>query len=479
MLTGENDMRVLKTCFAFVGLLVSLGISQARADVASISSSGLRLIVSGFECGDLAFPGGTIKALPSREQYLVLNLRTLKLHTLLRAIGDGDLVLAQLTTDETNVTCISPVELVLPETRIPEFFEKREAGEPITVACFGTSLTENGNGTDGWLKLLFGKPSDEERERVFVEGDIVWKNHAVGGANARYTITLLGAAWYDGEELESPSLDCDLAIVGLLPNGGSNRLAVFESVVRKLYDSGTEILLVTDNAHAKDGEKDVLWTDGLFVRELADRYNCALADTAAYMLEAKLRGEDVYQDSIHQNGVGHYQWANSVASVLAPEATIAPANVLTKAGCSTLQPSVLVPEFVEVDFTPVREGGREERDVPQNRLAVFHGLSDGLRIDMGVGDLLEVYRLQMTDADIIFDASSSFSVEVRKAGDGAIVKRIRYRAPKGNPAWAVRPQTRSVFVSNKSGVSPDEGYELVVTSGTLRLYGVSYFVKPQ
>jgi hypothetical protein len=470
-------MHDLKTCFVLVVALAFIGFPRLRADVPSVSASGLTLEVTGFQWGGLAFAGGAVEALPSCEQYLVLNLRTLELHTLLRAIGDGDLVLATLTTDKTHVTRIHPCELELPKTRIPEFLGKREAGVPVSIACYGTSLTENGNAVDGWLRLLFDKPGDARRMNVHVDGYIAWENYAVGGTNARYAIALLGTAWHDGEVLDSPPLDCDLAIVGLLPNGGSDRLAVFEGVVRKLRDRGIEVLLVTDNPHASDGVRDGLWSDGIFVRELANHYDCALADTAAYMTEAALRGEDVYQDSIHQNARGHYQWARSVASVLAPEVTLDPSDGLIASEADTLQPQPLVPDLVEVDFTPVHQGGTEISEVPQNRLAVYHGLSDGLRIDINAGGSLEVYRAHMTAADLIFDASSSFRAELRRVGDDAIVKHMRYQAPQGNPVWAIRPQTRCVFAADESGIVRDQRYELVVTAGTLRLYGVSYYVK--
>lgn len=437
-----------------------------------ITATGLNLTVPPFAKANLAFPGGTLAALPSGEQYLVINRKTGSLHTLPRLLGDGERLLARVSTSEAKVTSLLPADGATPPSRLPRFHAKLRAGQPVSIACYGTSLIENGKSPDGWLRLLFATSSDSP---LGLACDVRLHNHAVGGANARYAAALLGSAVLDERALSSPPLDQDLAIVGLLPNGGEDRLARFESVVRTLRLAGLEVLLVTDNASAGGADTDPLWADAAFVRDLATHYGCALADTAAYMREAELRGEPVYSDTIHQSPAGHRAWATAVAAVLTPSdstgAVPPPRN-----DHPTLQPSRLVTGKTCLDFSPNRTGGVERTGVPANRLALHYGLPDGRCIDFVPGDRFSVSHPQAIAADLVFEASSSFTVEVREKGSGTVVKTITYCAAPGSPPWSIRPATRNVRAASDPAAHID--HEVSVASGRLRLYSVSYYTFP-
>ncbi len=272
-----------------------------------------------------------------------------------------------------------------------------------------------------------------------------------------------------------------------LPNGGADRLAVFEAIVRRLRTNGTEVLLLTDNAEAQSGKQDALWTDGEFVRQLADRYGCALADTAALMLEATQRGQTVYSDRIHQNANGHRQWAEAIAAVLAPDITLPATSAIAAADISdpahintlpTLQPAQLLPRRVELDFSPKRKGGIPvNTPVPQNRLAVYWGINDGVRTDFSAGDTLILSHPRMCATDIVFDASSGFTLEIRETGKPGAppIRQLTYEAPAGSPAWSVRPQVRTLFAASQLLTPANRSYELTVIRGTLRLYAAQYY----
>ncbi|HEY9250545.1 MAG TPA: hypothetical protein VIO38_15505, partial [Rariglobus sp.] len=268
-----------------LGLGLLTGAVCAASSV-TIATNGLELAVAAGSTGSVDWPAATMTALPGRPQTLVLNLKTRTLHTLTRALGDGEIPLAKLEASGTGVTRVDNLEPVLPATRIPKSLGKLARGEPLKVAALGTSLIEAGWAGEGWLRLLFGQGTQEARYLVGNTNsagttEVVLARYALGGSNSHYTFGLLGEA-LAGEgkpRLQSPVYDNDLVIVGLLPNGGADRLAVFEGAVRKLRARGIEVLLVTDQAFATKGESNELWRDGYFVREMADRYGCALADT--------------------------------------------------------------------------------------------------------------------------------------------------------------------------------------------------------
>lgn len=397
----------------------------------------------------------------------MVNRKTRALHTLARAMGDGEVVLARVKTDATGVTELELVEPSLPSDAIPRAMAKIRDGQALRVNAYGTSLVENGR--SGWLRMTLGPGRDAAERALGVAASVDWDCHAVGGANAHYTIALMGEP-APGSPGQAPDLTgCDLAIVALLPNGGENRLALFEAVVRHLRAQGIEVLLLTDNVRKGKGQGDPFWQDGEFVRAMADRYGCALADTAAYMLEAEQRGLDIYRDSIHQNALGHRQWAEAVAGVLVPGGDDVGTDVTQLP--APIQTADLIPARVEVDFAP--EASVEPTSpVSENRIALYYGLADAPCWDLGPGESLTIEPESAAQTvDLIFDASSGFTANLL-GPDGAVVREVSYEAPAGSPSWAVRPQTRTL-IGMGDVVPPEAFYELAITDGHLRLYAVS------
>lgn len=457
----------------FGAVILIIGQLVALSAPLAITSSGLELTVPAFRIDAVEFPGGTIKALSANDQYLVLNLKTLTLHTLGRNISDGEMALARIRTSETEVVSIDTLELEVPETRIPAFLQKLKQGEKTTVRCFGTSLVENGGQQTGWLGLLFDQKNQEKSFLVESILPIKWLNHAVGGSNARYTAALLGTGKSGDVTFATPAYDCDLAIVGLLPNGGKDRLAVYEGVVRLLRKKGVEVLLVTDNAYSGAGEEDALWKDGEFVRSMADHYGCALADTAAYMMEAERRGEQPYSDAIHQSPEGHRCWAKAVSGVL----SATPTSYLSENRgnqSSTLEDFALIPQRMEVDFLSGSYGGKQPVHSKGNRIAAFYGHEKNSCWQFDAGETLVVQQPGMLAADLVVDAASGFSMEIRREGETSAWKIIDYKAPEGAPTWAVRPITQTILSCGESDDECSGPYQLVITKGALRLYGIAY-----
>jgi hypothetical protein len=434
-----------------------------------ITADGLTVRVPGIAFEGGSFPGGTVDVAPADgTQHLVLNLKTRTLHTLARRIGDGEIELALLTVKNGAVTRIEPISSALPATRIPHTVGKLAKGEPLKIYCFGSSLVENGAGSEGWQRRLFNPAYPDASLRVGSNLKVV--NHGVGGTTARYTVALFGTALQDGKQHATSAFDCDLAIVALLPNGGEDRDAVYEGVIRMLRSRGIEVLLLTDNSLAGQGISTGLWGGGSLVRKLADRYGCAVADTAAYMLEAEQRGEKVFADSIHQAPLGHQEWARSIAAVLSPGIPLLASPIVEFPVDPLPAARGKVPGSVELDLSPKQTGGTIQRSA-SNLPARVYGVSNAIVTHLGVGATLAIDRPDMIAADLIFDASSAFIVEVRSADGSNLLKTIAYNAPAG---VGPRPQTRPVFPASEMPAGTDRRYRIVVTEGVLGLYAAAY-----
>lgn len=465
--------------------LVVLSLAAVVAQAADVTSSGLDLIVPPGEVGGVKWAGGRVAALPGRAQTLVVNLKTRELHVLGRSLGDGDIALAAVTSFGDGILRIEQIPPRLPSTRIPQAVQKLSKGELLNVTTLGTSLVENGRIPQGWMSQLFDKKKPVSRFYVGSDldekepGNIAVKNYALGGSNSRYTAAVLGTAVAgDRNPIPSPAFACDLAIVGLLPNDGIDRLELFESVVRQLRSRGIEVLLLTDNVFAKAGEADPLWKDGEFVRKMADRYGCALADTAAYMREGELRGLSVYKDQIHHASSGEDCWAEAVAGVLSPGVSLEEAQGLEASVSATRSASISepykVPSEVLVDFLPNNSGGQFVNGAPDNRLAkMFRTERQGL-LQLSVGNSIELSHRDMMAADLIVDGSSGFVAEVKEASTGRLVKAITYAPKVGTGSRAV---VRTIFSANELRNTESSPYSITVVEGTMNLYGLSYHLK--
>jgi len=104
--------------------------------------------------------------------------------------------------------------------------------------------------------------------------NVLWDSYAVGGANVRYMSSLaaysinptttgvgntstlaygqipsqFALAPSNKPQLLSRAYDYDLVILGLYPNGGTDKLAFYEAVVKNFRARDVEVLLVTDNS---------------------------------------------------------------------------------------------------------------------------------------------------------------------------------------------------------------------------------------
>lgn len=440
-----------------------------------VESDGLKLSVAPFDVGGVRFDGGDLLAFPDIDQSLVLNLHTNTLHLLRRSIGDESLLIANISTNDEVVDEIKLAEPKLPSTRIPNTLESIKNGTPIRVHCFGSSLVAAGRASYGWEQILFSEKYAGDRYSVLnakAPDAIESKNYGVGGTNSRYSIALFGEGLKGGESYATSAYDCDLAIVALLPNGGVDRLSVFEGVVRELRVRGIEVLLLTDNSFADQGIASGLWGDGGFVKQLADTYGCGIADTAAYMLEGQMLGEKVYADSIHSAELGHRRWALAASGALQSLEGLEVDAFSVDTSLPTIKSVLEVPQRILVDFRPKGQGGKWQEPAGGNGVARAYGMDPPGSLIMEAGDSILLDQNDYIAADLIFAADSGFVAEVVSLTSGEKLRMVDYKAPNG---VGPRPQVRDVIAASKhEKPTMAEQYEVKVTSGKLRLYGLSY-----
>jgi hypothetical protein len=440
-----------------------------------VQSEGLTLSVAPFQVEGVTFSGGQIEAVPDKKLHLVLNLHTHELHLLLRSIGDESLLLAVVKTGKDGVISIEPVEPSLPVTYIPKAIEALRDGSPLRVHLFGTSLVEMARSPNGWQQILFASKYLQDPRSMLQSNApdaVTCTNYAVGGSNSRYTIALMGEGVLEGQSLKTEAYDCDLAIVALIPNGGKDRLPIYEGVVRQLRARGLEVLLLTDNSMAKVANASGLWGDGHFVHKLADAYGCSIADTAAYMLEAETNGIKVYADSIHSSKDGHEAWATAASGALSFVSGQASELRVVTGDETPIKEAAWVPRRELVDLSPVIETNTARIFDRGNRLARVFGVDSPTSIELASGDHFTLNQDGFIAADVIFAAGTRFELELREKQTGEFIRKVEYKGPK---SVGSRPQAIPVIAaSDFSKPIRSDRYEVTVVSGSIMLYGVCY-----
>lgn len=190
------------------------------------------------------------------------------------------------------------------------------------------------------------------------------------------------------------------------------------------------------------------------------------------MRAAELRGEPVYLDTVHQSPEGHRRWAEAVAGALTASGRARrPAAADVKPTGETVQNPALVPGGVEVDFSPEHRGGAV-LDAPQNRLANAYG-AKAVATVLSAGGSLRIAHAKALAIDLVVDSSSGFVGTVRATGGGADAgpaKTFTHAASTKTP----RPQLRTVFSAQELRGSRNSVWNIEITEGTARVYGVVY-----
>ena len=270
------------------------------------------------------FSGGAI-SVRKGTWFVGVDLYSKSLICLPRLGHQGWVPALKVVASETGVIHIEDVSITAPQCRIPNTLHKVATRQPIEVTVMGSSLMLAYD-TSYWPRMLFSSFYGSKQYRL--PTTITARYLALGG-NA--SVSQLAQAGYAAQALpkfsaaimDSPSgtvgqsysiAKSDLVVIGLLANSWEYNREVVEPVVRSLRRLGVEVLLVTDNqggvtagmTQEQYQSASTIFPDAKWIFEVADKYGCAVADTAAYVLDAYYRigYSTIYADEIHQKRNG-------------------------------------------------------------------------------------------------------------------------------------------------------------------------------
>jgi hypothetical protein len=430
------------------------------------------------------------------------------LHTLPRNYDQGVVWLAKVVAGASTITTLEQYAPALPLTRIPKALTKTQASETLNYSEMGSSLLEGGFWYNtGWGRLIFyadravstyATPSDANTRVTMADSGapaetlIARLGQAVAVASSQYSDTAVArAADSDVSSLNtlannvpigkvlgrSVALGRDLLICGCIANGLTDNLAVAEGIMRILAANGQEAIITTDNAFAHPGDPaaqdaDAYWIAGEAIAKLAARYNRQLADTAAYMREKEWRGINPYADSIHQNTTyGMPAWAECIAGSVAHTVKLDSAVAQFDPLIVPLSTTSTIPGGVDVEvgLTIGQSAGTLVTGLAAgtNRIAAAMGMTDTTCYDYTTGGYFLVAHSMMLACGIAVSANTTFGADVYI--NGAYSFAISQTANGNALAYhSLRTATQL------AGVWGNYSLKVVVTSGTLRLYGNIY-----
>jgi hypothetical protein len=322
-----------------------------------VASSDLTVVVAAFSCEGSNFSGGSITVSPNGTWYVGVDLFTGAVIALPRLGHRGWIPVLRVVTDDTSIVSSTAIPAEMPKSRIPRTIKKLADGQAISVVIMGSSLTQSGESGYDWPSMIFSPSASLTKYGI---PGVTTKYTGVGGAPNQYQLAQTGVCGgnssmtYDDAgapvQVTKPGTPptgrsnmfdgVDLVVIGCLANGGDYRLQCIEPIIRNLRKLGTEVILLSDNPQITSSwtrtytemASSGLYSDGPFVKQIADMYGIEYADTAAYVFDAAMRyraNGAVYglNDSIHMsNGLpagrtaipscGHEVWARAVRSVI-------------------------------------------------------------------------------------------------------------------------------------------------------------------
>jgi len=179
--------------------------------------------------------------------------------------------------------------------RIPKTLAKLKAGQPVTIVCWGDSVTAGGNASKPELRYVDAFAAGLRTR--FPQSKIDVQNISAGGSNSRQ--------WLDPEKFpykglhgaEKPSrfenvfaAKPDLVTIEFVNDAGMNAEQVEETyseILRRLEPTGAEVILITPHFTMLKmmGFKTMREAERrpyvLALREFAEKHHLALADAAA------------------------------------------------------------------------------------------------------------------------------------------------------------------------------------------------------
>jgi len=460
------------------------------------TASGLSITVAPFALNTyFNYEGGSVTAIDNKTQYVGVNIAKKTLHMLPRQLDRGVIWIAKVVAVD-GVCTVTQIAPVMPDCRIPQTFKKLSSGDACKIHIFGSSLEDWSGVAPYWWQLNLDSAQSAIGLNIAGVGSVTtYTGYAVSGGDAELTAAMLARPvisygyFYDNTNLSyshktfalstgstppsahkmkrSAALMCDVAIIGLLANSTSDQIDVYEGAIRTLRKNGVEVVLVTDNS-TSDGIQ--YYADGEIVAQLADKYGCHLADTAAYVKEQEWRGNNPWSDTIHMSAIGHVAWAHSV--------------------CAAFSTSKRVLSYSQVDkfIKSNAENARTNFEISLRTLKTTGSLPTPSAIaysqciadlygetkqsyPFATGEEASIGHPMCCGMALIIDQSSNFTANVYKTGkfgSGTVESSISFSTTVQNRLGIVKVfKASSTYGSNARTV--------YVTSGTMKVVGVIYY----
>jgi hypothetical protein len=461
------------------------------------------------------FAGGQITIPNNVTSEIVIDLYKKELHALPRAIHSGCIHIASVTASSGAVTAIKkPASYVMPTSNIERTKRKMSVDRSyISIAVLGDSLSvPDGTGTP-WTDLLFSATYAANGYNVnLATKELIIDNYAVGSQTSRYGLALLGEAYqtnegvqygnaqikykqyttpkyFESESCEKSPLanrQYDLAIVGFGMNGGTDKMAFLENIVRILRKQGTEVIIITQNNQTIN--ETIMYDDGFDIKVIADVYGCDVADTWSFVREAQLNGLTVHADTTHMSADGHIAYAKALRSVFNDlqqgKSEYKNPNVNLYARLDNQQLATKFPKVAEILFDPYNHTGARiagtVTDPKKNPAILFGGkTSSNYILELQAGEYAYFGHPHVAGVDLLCDWGTAFTADI-KHNSGLTVLATVNNTFSGLNRVGLNESVPIPLGSTSDG-SPsylNKGFRIDCVTGTLRLVGVVCYTFP-
>ena len=229
--------------------------------------------------------------------------------------------------DNTVTTINEQLEQIVHENNlnnIPNTTKKIRCGLPIKILIIGDSLAEPAGTGIKWTQMLFDSSYKNFgynlKENFNINSSV--ENIAVGGQTIKLLLSqfalerevILKGSYYNqvimGDYKSTPprlSENYDLIICSIGANGGNERVAYLENLIKTIRNMGIELILTTSNPNTStSSDSDYLEIEYL---KLSKMYDFEIANTNKYFKESGKNISDLLSDTIHSNEEGHKLYA--------------------------------------------------------------------------------------------------------------------------------------------------------------------------
>jgi hypothetical protein len=333
-----------------------------------VTTSGLTLTIAAGTVKDsvgshYTYSGGSLTVIPSTNSYVYFDPQSSSVIAIPgRGIHQGGVLIAKVVSGSSTVSTVyQPDKFEMPECRIPTFQARRRQGMTDVIALIGDSLIQGaGSGvTTFWYNYLLDSAQSGSGYNLGNLTGLTYVDYGIGGARANMGCAWLAKNVFVANGSQSPFANQGVgrtayqdafatplnvfgpsAVISPLPTlviigWGANwdgsigdELARIEWQVRTWKRLGSDVLLLTQDAYwtgnatnSTQNSRPVIDT-AAYLRDIADKYNCALADTYGYVAQANadangnFTGATYDSSGIHMNNTGQLLWAKCIRSVL-------------------------------------------------------------------------------------------------------------------------------------------------------------------